>query len=600
MVAEELPELVDPTVPTSRSAPERVRRQASPIRQEFYIPIWTQVRLTPSEVRIVNHPAFARLGDIYQLGQTHLVFRGATHRRWEHALGTLHAAELMCAALERSHADAEAKHLPAIAGTWRRGPTLSDVELCFIRLSALLHDIGHIAAGHTFEDELGLLPPHDADERLSTVLDRANWRGEPEVTLRAVIDEEYADQAAASCTMKPASEIVLDVVSKDRVEVRASTPDFKTQVCRDIVGNTICADLLDYLHRDWHHLGKPRHFDNRLLDYLEIRNREQDPLDCRLVVNLRSGPDFRADAITAIFELLESRYQLGEVALFHRTKLTASAMLERLIAEVADASEQDGWFEAQVDKLLECTDEEMIQYVVGLGSQRLGRMKGARRTRLKEVLHLGRSLRYRQLHHKVVAYRTSDLSRQSLNLARRSLGGSGGAAGRLNTCRSLEEDFGLASGSVVIHCPAKAPHAKIARVQVLADDDIQELADLDSTSGDPAGTGGLMQSQLQRFEGLWRVQVSISSAALNQMTDAHTLTVFKRTVRELVLKSSADDSSLDQVAYELASSLIGNPAFPTTGKELVEVGQAQGRAAEWKTYATGAPTLSSLILSSKH
>jgi len=33
------------------------------------------------------------------------------------------------------------------------------------------------------------------------------------------------------------------------------------QVCRDIVGNTICADFLDYLHRDWYHLGKPLYFD---------------------------------------------------------------------------------------------------------------------------------------------------------------------------------------------------------------------------------------------------------------------------------------------------------------------------------------------------
>jgi len=31
---------------------------------------------------------------------------------------------------------------------------LSDFEKRFIRLGALLHDIGHIAAGHTVEDEL--------------------------------------------------------------------------------------------------------------------------------------------------------------------------------------------------------------------------------------------------------------------------------------------------------------------------------------------------------------------------------------------------------------------------------------------------------------
>src|SRR6202035_4784527 len=63
--------------------------------QEFFLPIWGPVRLTAAELRLVDHPAFARLGDIYQLGQTYLVFRGATHKRWEHALGTMHAAQVI-------------------------------------------------------------------------------------------------------------------------------------------------------------------------------------------------------------------------------------------------------------------------------------------------------------------------------------------------------------------------------------------------------------------------------------------------------------------------------------------------------------------------
>ena len=79
----------------------------------------------------------------------------------------------------------------------------------------------------------------------------------------------------------------------------------------------------------------------------------------------------RADAVTAIFELLESRYQLGEVALSHRTKLTASAMLERFIAEIADAAQEVDWFSGQVDRLLGCTDEQMLDLLVELGRRSL-------------------------------------------------------------------------------------------------------------------------------------------------------------------------------------------------------------------------------------
>ena len=331
---------------SSTPLPERSDSYTLPeLLQEFFVPVWGQVRLSSSEVRLVNHPAFSRLSDIYQLGQTYLVYRGATHKRWEHALGTVQAAQVIASALERNHREADSKGQDPVSGTWRRGPALYPHEVAFIGLQALLHDVGHLAAGHTFEDELGLLDKHDDDDRLNYVLDRRTWRGVAESeTLRELVDSEYAAAAAATGLGLSPSEIFLILVSKTlttaRSQLLASTSisGFRAQVCRDIVGNTICADLIDYLQRDWHHLGKEFPFDSRLLDYFEIRENMDDPGDARLVVYLREGSEVRADAVTAIFELLESRYQLGEIALFHRTKLIATAMLERLVAEIADAA----------------------------------------------------------------------------------------------------------------------------------------------------------------------------------------------------------------------------------------------------------------------
>ncbi len=106
--------------------------------------------------------------------------------------------------------------------------------------------------------------------------------------------------------------------------------------------NTICADLLDYIYRDWYHVGKPRPFDDRLFHYMEVRPRYQrkfgeiaraQPTD-QFVIFLGKPPKLRSDAVSHILELLEWRYSLAETVLFHRTKLAAAAMLDRALYEL--------------------------------------------------------------------------------------------------------------------------------------------------------------------------------------------------------------------------------------------------------------------------
>jgi HD superfamily phosphohydrolase len=564
--------------------------------QEFFIPVWQQVRVSLPELALINHPAFARLADIYQLGQTHLVYRGATHKRWEHALGTLHAAELLVSAIERNHADSDAKLVVEANARWVRSQCLRPYEVAFVRLAALLHDIGHLSAGHTFEDELGLLDKHDADNRLNHVLDRTKWRdaGEPR-TLRELIDSNYVEAANASGLGLTASEILLELISKDRVGHDLSTEIFRMQVCRDIVGNTICADLIDYLHRDWHHLGKPRTFDARLIEYFEIRHDTKKPADARLVLNLRQGAEVRIDAVTAVFELLESRYQLGEIALFHRTKLTASAMLERLVAEIADLVGDRGWFQQQLDHLLECSDEELIQKLVALGEDAAKAVGGAKAARMRRVLPMARALRYRQLHKQVVARNTFDLAGRT-SFVRSTLGGDAGAASRLSTCRSLEEDFGLPDGSVVIYCPGAAPHAKIAQVKVFVHGEVQELATLEDSGVDPALTGGLLKAQMNRFDRLWRFQISLSRGAIQLLRSQELMRLFEQTVEALVLNADHGSGTSEDDARALAKTLLQSDRFGAVPKQLVAAGETQAQNRQITFYPSGGPTLSSLIV----
>lgn len=241
--------------------------------QEFFIPIHDFIRFNEEEIQVINHPAFQRLGKVYQLGQAHFVFRGATHKRIEHTMGTVWVAQKIANALRASFNRSQKKGL----GDRTRcayAPPLSLTEIRFVRLAALLHDIGHLPAGHTLEDELGLLEPHDADLRLNLVFRKTDWiPGEESPRLGELVDTLYSKYLEpCSPTVTPQT-IVLKLilkVEKDEKALDNTVAGIRVGVCRDIVGNTICADLLDYLHRDWYHIGKPRFFDRRLFEYMEI------------------------------------------------------------------------------------------------------------------------------------------------------------------------------------------------------------------------------------------------------------------------------------------------------------------------------------------
>src|SRR5690606_27012192 len=107
-------------------------------------PLWDNIRLDRPAQRALDTPAMQRLRYIRQLGHAFLVYPGATHTRFEHALGAYHLTRRALSALQE------------------RGQ-LSGVgeDLCLaLRLAALLHDIGHYPFSHALE-EAGF-PSHEA------------------------------------------------------------------------------------------------------------------------------------------------------------------------------------------------------------------------------------------------------------------------------------------------------------------------------------------------------------------------------------------------------------------------------------------------------
>ena len=85
---------------------------------------------------LIEHPYFQRLRRIKQLGFTHLVYPGALHTRFHHAIGTMH---LMGKAIEVIRS---------------KGHTITEKEAEGVSIAILLHDIGHGPFSHTLEHSI--------------------------------------------------------------------------------------------------------------------------------------------------------------------------------------------------------------------------------------------------------------------------------------------------------------------------------------------------------------------------------------------------------------------------------------------------------------
>jgi len=85
---------------------------------------------------IIEHPYFQRLRRIMQLGLTHLVYPGALHTRFSHALGSMH---LMMEAIEVLR---------------QKGQVITDEEAIAANIAILLHDIGHGPFSHALEHSI--------------------------------------------------------------------------------------------------------------------------------------------------------------------------------------------------------------------------------------------------------------------------------------------------------------------------------------------------------------------------------------------------------------------------------------------------------------
>ena len=100
-------------------------------------PIYGFIRVPNSLIfDIIEHPSFQRLRRVSQMGFSNLVYPGANHTRFHHALGCLHLMQKTVNVLRV------------------KGINISEDEENALYIAILLHDIGHGAFSHALEHSI--------------------------------------------------------------------------------------------------------------------------------------------------------------------------------------------------------------------------------------------------------------------------------------------------------------------------------------------------------------------------------------------------------------------------------------------------------------
>jgi uncharacterized protein len=266
-------------------------------------PLWNNIRVDALSLQLVDTPVFQRLRYVRQLGLAYLVYPGATHTRFEHALGAYHLARTTLSLLDE------------------RGE-LSGVPLeerVIAQVAALLHDVGHYPFSHALE-EIGALH----HEEVAAPLVLGGTVGE---ILTASLGDGSPERVLA--LIRGTSESAL----------------------QGLISGSLDLDKIEYLKRDALMCGVPYgEIDvDRLLNSLVLVD---EPETGRRVIGvLEKG-------LSALESLLFAKYQMYRNVYWHHAVRSGTAMYKRLVDEAL----ADGVLDART---LSTFDDEGLLHRLG-------------------------------------------------------------------------------------------------------------------------------------------------------------------------------------------------------------------------------------------
>ncbi|MBA3445017.1 MAG: HD domain-containing protein [Gemmatimonadales bacterium] len=280
-------------------------------------PLWDNIRLDRAALLALDTPAVQRLRYIRQVGHSFLVYPGATHSRFEHALGAYHLTRRALAALEELN---------------EMGPA-SPEDCLAVRMAALLHDIGHYPFSHALE-EAGF-PSHE--------------------TL-----------GVAKLTQGELGERLIQVGGRGfPAAVGALISGVSRSPLQGLISGSIDLDKVDYLCRDARMCGVPYGTVDvdRLLSSLTLVEVEPG----------RYEVGVQEKGISALESLLFAKYQMYRNVYWHHAVRSATCMFKRAVRGAVRRGS------VTADFIAEATDDGLMELLISQDRNQLAAAIRARR-----------------------------------------------------------------------------------------------------------------------------------------------------------------------------------------------------------------------------
>jgi HD superfamily phosphohydrolase len=332
---------------------------------EIRDPLHGTVIIEPGELPVLNSPYVQRLRGIKQVGFSEYSFPSATHSRFSHSLGALETITRAWEVLEK-------RALGMLPKRFRR----------LLRLTALLHDIGHGPLSHSTEfamPEVGALKlpksltqdlkrraTHE-DYTLKILLDSALT---PHLKTAGLADGFQAIHLAALLepSVDPADDFFIDHVEGQRIDFRP--------LLEQLISSELDADRMDYLRRDSLHAG---------VSYGQF---DFDWIVQNLTLSLDRGKAYLAiehRALYAFEDFLLSRLHMFLMVYFHYK----SVIYEEMLKAYMQTESCTYRIPADIESYLSCDDAELASHLASSNDAWARRIAQHRPLRRVVEIHSG-------------------------------------------------------------------------------------------------------------------------------------------------------------------------------------------------------------------